>query len=78
MSREFYSLFLLSVRQNVVTQLRECKQGELFLSFLKILSKPVQMCLKFSRILPSSISLVSKDIFTYLENFINVSQKSEI
>ena len=54
---------VLPTRQKIVIHVRECKQGELFFSFLIILSKPVRMHLKFSGTLTSCISLILKGIF---------------
>ena len=75
MSRKFYELCLKSFTdsQKIFTDIRECKQGELFFSFLIILLKPVHMRLKFSGTLTSSISLILKVIFLYLTHFINVA-----
>ena len=64
---------VLLIRQKIVVHVRECKQGELFFSFLIILSKPIRMRLKLSGTLTSSISLILKDIVMYLTHFINVA-----
>ena len=67
------ALNVLPIRQKIVIDIRECKQGESIFSFLIILSKPVRMRLKFSGTLTSSISLILKDIFMHLTHFINVA-----
>ena len=62
---------VLPIQQKIFTHIRECKQGELFFSFLTILLIPVRMCLKCSG--TSSISIILKNIFMYLTHFINVA-----